>query len=130
TLRSLQVANADVTGVLRLTSRWESLSQEEVAQLGALLERPLVRGPETREAALEALAEELLVAAAPSPVDDVTDSEEVPPDGLPQPADATAADGSSGVTTSSTAPGAAQLDGGEGEPGGSDPGSDTGADPG
>lgn len=67
TQRSLRAADAQLFGTLRLTSRWESLSQEEVADLAGLLDRALVRGPQTRQAALEALSEELLAAATPAP---------------------------------------------------------------
>jgi Copper transport outer membrane protein, MctB len=74
TQRSLRSAESDLYGTLRLTSRWESLSQEEVTDLAELLDRALVRGPQTRQATLEALAAELLAASQPAPAVD-----EIPP---------------------------------------------------
>jgi hypothetical protein len=88
TQRSLRAADAQLFGTLRLTSRWESLSQEEVADLATLLDRALVRGPQTREAALEALSEELLAAASPAPEQPDTEEEPaVDPDGSVDPLD-------------------------------------------
>ena len=98
---SLRAADADVTGVLRLTSRWESLSQEEVADLASLVGRPLVRGPETRQATLEALADELLAAAEPAPeIEEVPPIEEFPPvDGAVPPVEETTPDTAVPATT-------------------------------
>jgi hypothetical protein len=87
TSESLRAAGADLHGVLRLTSRWESLSQDEVADLAGLLGRTLVRGPETRQAALEALAEELLVASGPFPVEAEEPVSPDDPDAPPPPED-------------------------------------------
>ncbi|MBK5221490.1 MAG: copper transporter [Acidimicrobiia bacterium] len=67
TQRSLRQGGARLHGVLRLTSRWEELDDEEIAELSALVEREPGSADVTRSLVLGELASELSIAAEPPP---------------------------------------------------------------